>query len=121
MSLARARKIITDAMETAVEELHKCQKSSEAKKEEQRIDEAWELLCAFGALEDDVAFFKFLKRYNKSRGKPTEHGYLLSEVRRTVRYRRVPLHGGTLGAKDRARRSKKEILQVWLCHAFQQW
>lgn len=51
----------------------------------------------------------------------TEHGYLLSEVRRTVRYRRVPLHGGTLGAKDGARRSKKEILQVWLCHAFQQW
>lgn len=50
----------------------------------------------------------------------TEHGYLLSEVRRTVRHRRVPLHGGTLGAKNRARRSKKEILQVWLCHAFQQ-
>ena len=74
MSLARARKIITDAMETAVEELHKSKKTSEATKEERLIDEAWELLCAFGALEDDVAFFKFLKRYNKSRGKPTEHG-----------------------------------------------
>ena len=121
MSLARARKIITDAMETAVEELHKSLRPSHANREEELIAEAWELLCAFGGLEDDVAFIKFMKRYNKSRGKPTEHGYLLSEVRRTVRYRRVPLHGGTLGAKDRARRSKKEILQVWLCHAFQQW
>ena len=103
MSLARARKIITDAMETAVDELHRSKKTSEATKEERLIDEAWELLCAFGGLEDDVAFFKFLKRYKKDRGGKTEHGYLLSEVRRTVRYRRVPLHGGTLGAKDGAR------------------
>ena len=49
------------------------EKTSEATKEERLIDEAWELLVPLVLLKT-MSLFLNLKRYNKSRGKPTEHG-----------------------------------------------